>query len=643
MSSFKLTTTEEKVLGRGLNFNQGKQPDTRKVVCAVEGAIGLVEKDMQDEIRTRAIGILSRIRKSGAQQALSEDERKAVKALRQNKRIAVLPADKGNVTVVLDRSAYQSKMEKILEDTTTYAQVNKDPTPKVQTCLQKLLSDIFLGRPASEKRLYYQLLCTNGSAPAIYGLPKIHKNETPLRPIVDFTRSPLNRLSRYLHRILAPLAGKTETHLRNTSDFISKVKGISVDEDEVIVSFDVCSLFTSIPVDLAVETSRRLLHGDPTLQDRTSLDVTELCALLRFCLSNTYFSYNGAFYKQVFGTAMGASISVTTANLTMEALEARALESFQPRPKVFLRYVDDCFCVIDKKDIQRFLDCLNSVEPSIKFTVEEEKDGCLPFLDALVKRAPTGLSFSVYRKPTHSGRYLGFESVHPMVHKRSVVRSLVERACRTCSDTSSLQEELEIIESELTRNGYPRHFIRKTAKSLMKNKPTETQAMDAEAPRKKRAAVPYIRGVSEALARVFRKHGVQIAHVPASKLKGDLMNVKDPLPRERFPGVVYKIPCADCESVYIGESGNFCRRLKQHKNDVAKGHTVTNALAEHAEKTGHAINWDNARILATEKNVTTRLNLESLIIQTTSNTINRSSGTLNHVYSRTLRHALNTT
>ncbi|XP_075736219.1 uncharacterized protein LOC119161015 isoform X1 [Rhipicephalus microplus] len=340
---------------------------------------------------------------------------------------------------------------------------------------------------------------------------------------------------------------------------------------------------------------------------------------------------------------MGASISVTTANITMEAIEQKALGTFQPRPKVFLRYVDDCFCVIKKKDVQAFLDCLNGVETSIKFTVEEEKDGCLPFLDAVVKRTPTGLAFAVYRKPTHSGRYLDYESVHPVAHKRSVIRSLVQRAIRICSDEESLQEELRTIEDDLIKNGYPKIFIRKTTKSVMHKLQSTSQAMHNTSSTKKRASIPYIRNISETLARLFRKRGVQIAHVPASKLRAELLNVKDPLPRQHFPGVVYKIPCADCESVYIGTSGNYCKRLMQHKNDVAKGHTVTNALAEHAEKTGHEISWDNARIVATEKNFTTRLNLESLIIQTTSNTINRSSGTLNHVYSRTLCHALNVT
>ncbi|KAH8038768.1 hypothetical protein HPB51_003052 [Rhipicephalus microplus] len=115
LSSYELTPAEYQVLSRGLNFNQAKQPDTRKVVCAVENAIGL----------------------------LGEDEEKAIKALHKNKKIAVLPADKGNVTVVLDRSTYESKMTEIVKDCTTYAKINKDPTSKVQTGQQKTLSSIF--------------------------------------------------------------------------------------------------------------------------------------------------------------------------------------------------------------------------------------------------------------------------------------------------------------------------------------------------------------------------------------------------------------------------------------------------------------------------------------------------------------------
>ncbi|XP_054922070.1 uncharacterized protein [Dermacentor andersoni] len=297
-------------------------------------------------------------------------------------------------------------MSALLDDHHTYAPLAYDPTSRLQTKLQKLLARLFKLVPPHHVGLYHHLLCTNGSAPAIYGLPKVHKPDVPLPPIVDFTRSPLYQLSGYLHQVLSPLAGKTSTHVENSSAFVAKITDITLSEDDALVSFDITSLFTSIPVDLAVATCKEALEADSGLPGRTPFDVHELSELLRFCLSNTYFSYGGSLYQQTHGTAMGASISVTTANLVMEALEGKVLATFNPAPKVFYRYVDDCFCILKKQDIQRFLDCLNAQNAHIQFTVEHERDNSLPFLDLLVRRDGDALAFSVYRNPTHTGRYL---------------------------------------------------------------------------------------------------------------------------------------------------------------------------------------------------------------------------------------------
>ncbi|XP_049273323.1 uncharacterized protein LOC125759096 [Rhipicephalus sanguineus] len=321
-------------------------------------------------------------------------------------------------------------MHLLLSDEETYAPAARDPTPKLQRDLQKLLSDIFRMVPPQHKQLYYKLLCHNGSAPAIYGLPKVHKTDIPLRPIVDFTRSPLYRLSGFLHRVISPLVGKSATYIRNTYDFIEKVKDTIVDPDEVLVAFDVVSLFTSVPIDMAVDVCVTALDKDPTLPERSPLEVHDLGSLLKFCLSNTYFTFQKKYYRQLHGAAMGASISVTVANLTMEAIEARALSSFTPKPKCFLRYVDDCFSVLQRQNLDLFTVHLNSMHPAIQFTVEAESEGQLPFLDALVKRDGSGLSFKVFRKPTHTGRYLNYRSVHPASLKRSVVGSLLRRAER---------------------------------------------------------------------------------------------------------------------------------------------------------------------------------------------------------------------
>lgn len=162
-------------------------------------------------------------------------------------------------------------------------------------------------------------------------------------------------------------------------------------------------------------------------------------------------------------------------------------------------------------------------------------------------------------------------------------------------------------------------------------------------PPQKRAAIPYVPGVSETLARVLRSYDVQAAHVPSRKLGHELVRVKDPLKKDKFPGVVYVIPCADYPYVYVGETGNFKKRLQQHRNDVQKRHVASNALAEHCATTSNTINWDKVRVVARERNHSARLYLESLIIQTMAHTLNRNEGNLPSMYAKCLGHVLSRT
>ena len=145
--------------------------------------------------------------------------------------------------------------------------------------------------------------------------------------------------------------------------------------------------------------AKERLEADPTLSERTPLPIPVIIDLLETCLSSTYFQFENVIYKQKQGMAMGAAISVTMANLAMEDVEERAFAAAVVTPKFFRRYVDDCFAILPKKEVQTFLDHLNRQEPSIQFTLETEQDGVLPFLDLSIKRNPAdgSLDFGVYR------------------------------------------------------------------------------------------------------------------------------------------------------------------------------------------------------------------------------------------------------
>ena len=135
--------------------------------------------------------------------------------------------------------------------------------------------------------------------PKFYGLPKIHKPDTPLRPIVSNCESVTYGVPKELAKILKPLVGKSPHHINNTQDFVEQVKHITLAPGECLSSYDVSALFTSVPVDPALNIIKNLLEKDQTLKERTVMEVSDIILLLEFCLKNTYFSFQDQFYEQV--------------------------------------------------------------------------------------------------------------------------------------------------------------------------------------------------------------------------------------------------------------------------------------------------------------------------------------------------------
>ena len=305
----------------------------------------------------------------------------------------------------------------------------------------------------------------------------IHKPDTPLRPIVSSCGSVTYGVAKELAKILKPLVGKSPHHINSTQDFVEQVKHITLAPGECLSSYDVSALFTSLPIDPALKIIKDLLVKDSTLKDRTVIGIDDIILLLEFCLKNTYFSFQGQFFEQVEGVAKGSAVSPIVANLYMEYIEQKAL-STAPHPPGSGAGMWMTPLVIHKEaNKQGFLQHINSVDPAIKFTVEDNKeDGSIPFLDTIVKPEVDGsLSITVYRKPTHTDQYLQWDSHHNLSAKFSVINTLSHRAQTVCSNPELLKQEKEHLRKALTKCKYPKWALDKVEKRH--NKPS-SEAID---------------------------------------------------------------------------------------------------------------------------------------------------------------------
>ena len=282
----------------------------------------------------------------------------------------------------------------------------------------------------------------------------------PLGSIVASRGSITYNAAHELADVLSPLVGKTEHHIQNSGDFVNKVKDLEVPPGQKLVSYDVSALFTSIPVLDAVAAIERKLNSDPLLHKCTPLSHKRVIELLSFCLNSTNFSYKGNIYKQKHGHGF-ASVPYHSQPVHGGVRSQGYSHSPNP-PSEWLRYVDDTFVKIHEYFVNEFTEHLNSIDENIKFTTELETEGKLPFMDSSITLNDDGsLDLTVYRQPTHAEQYLNFDSNHHLQHKRFVVRTLINRA--NCMVTTGGQARTSV-------------------------------------------GLPYIRGTSEKLARIFKNH-----------------------------------------------------------------------------------------------------------------------------------------
>ena len=157
---------------------------------------------------------------------------------------------------------------------------------------------------------------------------------------------------------------------------------------------------------------------------------------------------------------MGSPLSGPLACMYLEILEAGPYKNILPQECTYLRYIDDVLLICPTRtNIQSLTEKLNKIDKHIQFTYEEEENESLPFLDVRIKREPTQLTFSVYRKPTYKNDLIHFHSHHDSTIKMSTVIGFFLRAIRICSP-QNLVNEYDKIRQSFEELKYLEYFIK---------------------------------------------------------------------------------------------------------------------------------------------------------------------------------------
>ena len=416
-----------------------------------------------------------------------------------------------------------------------------------------------------------------GSSPGIlYGLCKVHKDIPPgdtcppFRPILSAIGTVSYNLAKFLVPILEPIT-TNQFVCKDSFSFAAEVR--QQNPDLFMASFDVNSLFTNIPLDETIEICVKNLFGRK--HKFKGFNKSEFRTLLQFAVKDNLILFNGKYYIQTDGVAMGSPLGPTFANIFLCYWEEIWLNKCPPqfKPLYYRRYVDDTFLLFSSQShVKKFLHYMNSRHDNIDFTHETEVDDRLPFLDVLVSREAARLVTSIYRKPTFSGLYTNFNSFISDKYKTGLIYCLLFRIFTLTVDWAKFHDEVKYLSDVFRKNQYPQHYFDHCLKIFLNNKLNPDTSKKIEK-KKLIITLPFVGKYSNdlkrklsALASAHLKSEFKITVIwSTSRTLGSLFSFKDRLPLHLRSKILYQFTCDGCNSIYIGKSKrHFLVRTFEH-------------------------------------------------------------------------------
>ena len=430
------------------------------------------------------------------QDNLTPQIRKALSELKNEKKLVIKKADKGNTLVVMSSEFYSEKL--VMNDhlnTRTYCKTDQNSDNITFRNLKKLMKK---HEKCLTKKEFAFITNYKWETSNIYVLPKIHKNSSIIqrmntcnniylemdpppdlkgRPIIAGPNAPTQHLSKILDKIISPLVPLLQSYIKDDWDFYRKLPS-KFDYDCTLYSCDIVSLYSNITHELGLTAMEFWINKyRSNIPERFTTEF--ILESAKFILNNNNFYFNSCMYRQLIGTAMGTIFAPPYACLAIGFLEFTnlypALENrfnsdiSQIIKERFFRFMDDGFIPWpNNADINIFLDIINSMNPSINFTLEAAKKKVknqkivqsLDFLDITILLLENGnIETDIFYKPTNTHDYLDYQSHHPMHIKDNIPYNLAKRIIVLCLNSDTEKLRLMELKKWLLNCNYPEKLI----------------------------------------------------------------------------------------------------------------------------------------------------------------------------------------
>lgn len=533
--------------------------------------------------------------------------------------------------MIMDRTQYIQEAHRQLNNTAHYRKLTRPMYPDTAQEIHSIIQTLLDKKYITKKQSLYLRGEENPRPRIFYLLPKIHKPpqswsipyEVPAgRPIVSDCNSESYRIAEYIDHFLTPLSTKHNSYIKDTYDFIHKIKNTTIAQEAILFTIDIDSLYTNINTAAGLTAVKRWMGKYP---DNNRPD-TYLLQLLEISLNKNDFEFNKEFFLQISGTAMGKKFAPAYANIYMAHWEETVFEKCPKLPTNYFRYLDDIWgtWTHSLEEFKHFIQILNTHHSTItvKYTTHNEQ---IDFLDTTTYKGPSfhqthTLDTKVFFKDTDTHALLHKDSLHPKHTFKGLIKSQLLRFNRICTQGSDFEEATKTLFNALKPRGYSRSFLRQIRKTFLTPRRQDTLKIIPLITTYSAFSQTANRKIKQNLTRTLQNANIIQDYKIISAYKRN-KNLKDHLVSSKLPEIntvhtqnptfykqattvrntttkttyiikqkitfntkncIYVIKCKHCDIKYVGETGNTIKcRLAQHIYNIRNHRETDTHLVAH--------------------------------------------------------------
>ena len=440
---------------------------------SIENYIEATKKDISDLIEVKM------------KPNLSHEETQSLKNLKSKSDIVICKSDKASTLVIWRKEDYIKEGLRQLNGV-HYEKVLAPNIDEMCKEIRKIITQLLDSKSIDTNTAKYLLEKRQVKVPHLYLLPKIHKIEkildkfdpiigigdneisVPGRPIISQCNGPFDRVSKYLDYFLIPIVKTKPWYVKDTKEVINLLEKLTLPSDIIISVYDITSMYSNVIFDNVLKSVEEEYKSSNVKYDIQKPPLEQFMQLLKLSIENNIFEFEGTFWKQIIGVAMGASHSPECSDITLFHLLERIEKKFPYLNKIILhkKYRDDGIILFSgsRDELQQFYDIANKEDKLLKFTFEISNEKAT-FLDLDIYKGQrfiqtNTLDLKTHFKPTETFQYLAMESCHPFHCYRGLIKGESLRNIRNTSDKNIYLANMEMFTRRLVERGYDESLVK---------------------------------------------------------------------------------------------------------------------------------------------------------------------------------------